>query len=519
VQDRKRKLGMRSGGALLLAVTAASALALVFAGSGAAGVPAGQACNLDGQIDGGGATLQVAAQQIWIQGYTSDICGNVGSGSTFSNGVTNNTAVDYNLTNTLMSPPQTLGSPNGSGAGRNLASCRAAPFGGSDTPYDEATLTQLNGNPGATDGNTWYPGTPTECSGPSGSNALSLFTNPFYGTQGNYPFIGGSQALGDQPANLMSFPVTGTAVAVGVYFGVAGTDSHGCPANPQITGAQLSGLFDGQTTNWTQLGGAFANCFSGASGSTPLPVARFVRSDSSGTTQNFKNYLAAVDPSTVPACATANAQNWTFLAQNAQNTNWPTGVSCSPLTVGHISGNLGVLDNCTGSASQPKVIGAICYADLPDFENTTYQAVAGFDTAQLPAAVGGAFVKPFSGHRANCDYSGVATPGSSNDGAVGLVNSDNWGLDNSPSHANVANIGTGWPACAMTWDLVYSGLSQTSSAASQPNRQLNDDMRRTLYSYMLYILGPGQTLPTSDYYQSLPQGLLNSEIAGFKANY
>jgi len=492
---------------LLVAVAAASALALAFAGSGAAGTPAGVGCAADGQIDGGGATLQVAAQQIWIQGYTSDICGNVGPGTAFSNGVTNNTAVDYNLTNTLLDPPQTLGTPNGSGAGRNLISCRAVPYAGSDTPYDTATLGQLNGTPGQVDANVWFPGTPTECSGGS----LNTFANPFYGTQGNYPFIGASSALSDQTANLMSFPVTGTAVAVGAYF--AGT--AGCPTQPQITGTQLSGLFSGQTTNWSQLGGAFAGC--------NLAVRRDVRSDSSGTTQNFKNYLAAVDPNTVPACATGTgAASWTTLALNANNTVWPGqgGGTCSTLVRGHISGNLGVLDDCAGVNGEAAVAGTICYADLPDFENGLYQAVAGFDTAQLQAGATGTFVKPFNGHRANCDFSGIKTPGSSPDGAVGLAAGDSWAFDNGGgNNAAVANLGTGWPACAVTWDFVYAGTSQAANAATQPNRQLNNDMRRTLYSYMLYILGSGQSLPTSDYYQTIPQGLLNQEISGFKSNY
>jgi ABC-type phosphate transport system substrate-binding protein len=509
---------------LLVLVAAASVLALALAGSSAAGVPAGQACNLDGQIDGQGATLQVAAQQIWIQGYTNDICGAVGPGGTLAglgSGTQNNTAVFYDGTNTLQSPPQTLNSPTGSGAGRNIISCRGDLYSGSDTPYDQATLTKADGAPGLVDGNTWYPGTPTECSGGS----LNTWTNPFFGSTGAYPFNGGTQASSDQTANLMSFPVTGTAVAVGAFFGVAGTDSHGCPANPQITDAQMSSLFNGTTTNWTQLGGAFANCFSGSSGSTPLPVTRVVRVDSSGTTQNFKNYLQAIDPNTVPACATTNAASWTTLFTNANNLLWPSGGTCSPLvqlgSPTNTSGNLGVLDSCTGSNGATRTVGTVCYADLPDFENPFYQAIAGFDTVQLPSPTSGAFVKPFNGQKARCDYSGVATPGNSNDGAVGLAAGDNWAIDNSPSHADLGNQGNGWPACAMTWDLVYVGTSQAPTTATNPfkNSQVNNDMRRTLYSYMLYILGSGQQLPTSDFYQSLPQGLLNSEIAGFQANY
>src|SRR5262249_57823010 len=94
-------------------------------------------------------------------------------------------------------PPQTLTTPNGSGAGRNLIGCRAVPFAGSDTPYDSATLTNLNGNPGQVDGNTWFPGTATECS----ANSLSTWQNPFYGSTGAYPFIGSRAAFVAPPAH------------------------------------------------------------------------------------------------------------------------------------------------------------------------------------------------------------------------------------------------------------------------------------------------------------------------------
>jgi hypothetical protein len=310
----------------------------------------------------------------------------------------------------------------------------------------------------------------------------------------------------------MAFPVTGTAVAVGVYWGASVPAN--CPTVPQIPQNKISGLFNGSITNWSSV---FTGC--------NVSVQRVVRSDSSGTTQNFKNYLAAVDPNTTPGCLNNNLP-WggaSGLATNANNTNWPNGGSCSPLKTGHISGNLGVLDDCTGQDGGFTTLpGTICYADLADFENTAYQppAVPNFETAQLQAGTGGLFVAPKSGHRANCDFSTVPTPASSNNGAVGLDPTDNWALDQSPSNANVALKGTGWPACAMTWDLVYAGTSTPSgTVAGNPNQQLTDNMRRTLYSYILYILGAGQTIPTTNYYSALPQGLLNSEINGFKTNY
>jgi len=504
---------------MLLAVAAVSALAFVFAGSGAAGTPAGVGCQADGKAAGQGATLQTRAQVAWIQGYTSDVCGNVGTAPA-------NTMVTYNGIN---DNSQAISSPNGSGAGQRATSCRAVPFGGTDIPYDNNTLAQLNGTPGLVDGNTWFPSA-TECSANGFSN--TGYQNPFYGTAGAYPFIAGTAAASDQTANVMSFPVGGTAVAVGVFWGLP--RPAGCPATPQITGQQLSDLFGGKDSNWNQLGGAFASC--------NLAVRRDVRFDKSGTTQNFKNYLAAINPNG-PLC---DGSTWSTLAQDANNQNWPTtGGTCpnpSNLVRGvssvNASGNPGVLDTCVGSNSpgpnDPNdpgpVPGTLCYADLPDFEstgpgNSTSYIAQGLSTAKLPAGATGTFVFPFSSTRANCDFSGVSTPANSSDGAVGLAPGDSWSTNNTVNnvltyHEAVANQGTGWPACAVTFDLVYSGLSQPSAAATQPNRELNDDMRRTTYNYMLYVLSSeGQGLLQSIFYQNIPSGLLGQEVAGFKANY
>jgi ABC-type phosphate transport system substrate-binding protein len=502
VQDRKRKLGVRSGGVLLLVVAAASVLALAFAGSAGAGIPLGQSCNSDGQIAGGGATLQTRAQVAWIQGYTNDFCGFVSGGPAFVNSPANSMVI-YNGIN---DNSQSINSINGSGAGLNLISCRAVPFAGTDTPYNNANLTALDANPGGELGTppAWYPGTPAHCSG-STTPGLETWLNPFYGTTGNYPNFAASAATADQNTNIMSFPVTGTAVAIGVYF--AGT--AGCPTTPQISKTQISDLFGGKDTNWSQLGGAFAGC--------NLAVTRVVRSDGSGTTQNFKNYLKAINPNGPLCDPTAT---WTTVATTNTN-NWPNTAGCSTLTPGHSSGNPGVLDTCAGVNGQPQVPGSICYADLPDFEGATYQGVSGFDSAELQNGANGAFVDPLIGHHANCDFSVITTPGPSSDGAVGLAAGDTWSTNNgSGVHQNVWNQGTGWPACATTFDMVYTGTSTASgTTAGNPIQSLTNDARRSLYSYELYVLNEGQTLTPAILYQSLPQGLLNLEITGFKANY
>ena len=491
---------------LLVVAAAASVLALVFAGSGAAAVPAGQACQTGAstsQIAGGGATLQTRAQVAWIQGYTADVCGFVSGGPSFTISPINS-FVTYNSVN---DNSQTINPINGSGAGNTLTSCRMVPFSGTDTPYSNANLTNLDGNPGAQGGGNvwWTPGPATHCAG--GSPNFNTYLDPFYGTAGNYPTLGTDAASGDQPANVMSFPVSGTAVAVGVYFGAS--PPAACPSTPQLTKAQISDLFGGFDTSWNQV---FPGC--------NIAVRRDVRLDGSGTSQNFKNYLKAIFPlSSQGTTLCDGSSTWTSVATTNTN-NWPVGGSCSTLITGHVNGNVGVLDDCAGVNGEAAVPGTICYADLPDFESSTYQNVAGFETAELQAGAGGAFVDPLIGHHANCDFNTITTPGPDQNGAVGLDPGDTWATDNAGGvHENVWNRGTGWPACATTFDLVYSGLSQASGAASQPNRALTDNMRRGLYSYILYILNEGQALTPGIFYQSLPQGLLNLEISGFKANY
>jgi hypothetical protein len=492
---------------------------LVFAGPGAAGIPLGNACvagggATGGQIEGGGATLQTRAQVGWIQGYTKDICGFVNSaGPTFTNSpqASSNSMVIYNGTN---DNSQTQNANQGSGTGLNLVSCRATPYGGTDTPYTEANLTTLIGNPGLQNGNTWFP-SPTPCSAASSSGQplMSTWLNPFYGSTGAYPFIatGGTatqnQNNSDQPANLMSFPVTGTAVAVGVYFGAS--PPAGCPTGAttvQLSPTQITNLFGGFQLTWSSI---FPGC--------TLNVTRGVRSDNSGTSQNFKNYLNALG---IGGFLCDGSSTWASVAANNTN-NWPTGGSCNGLTAS--SGNDGVIN------SSVTVPGTVFYADLPDFQNNANaQAATNLFSAELQNSLG-TYVDPSVGHQANCDFSVITTPGPSSDGAVGLAgigtaSPDNWATNNPGGvHQNVWNKGTGWPACATTFDLVYVGTSQAAvtngTANTQPNQQLNNNMRRTLYSYINYILNEGQQITPTIYYHALPQGLLNLEQTGFKANY
>jgi hypothetical protein len=500
---------------------------LVFAGPGAAGIPLGNACVAGGagagggQIEGEGATLQTRAQVAWIQGYTKDVCGFVNSaGPSFTNSPqgSSNSMVIYNGTN---DNSQTQNANQGSGTGLVMTSCRGTPYGGTDTPYTEQNMVDLDANPGARGGGAvWtFPGaTPcvnTTSAGPPAQPLMSAWLNPFYGSTGGYPFIatGGTatqnQNNSDQPANLMSFPVTGTAVAVGVYFGAS--PPAGCPtgtATVQFSPTQITNLFGGQQLTWNSI---FPGC--------TLNVTRDVRTDGSGTTQNFKNYLKALN---IAGTLCDGVATWASVASTNTN-NWPTSAqpgSCSNLISGQ--GNDGVIN---GGVVTP---GTVFYADLPDFQNNAAaQAATNLFSAELQNSLG-TYVDPSIGHHANCDFSVITTPGPSSDGAVGLASfgltGDNWATDNPAGvHQNVWNKGTGWPACATTFDLVYTGTSQAATtngtANTNPNQQLNNNMRRTLYSYINYVLNEGQQITPTIYYQSLPQGLLNLEQTGFKANY
>jgi ABC-type phosphate transport system substrate-binding protein len=247
-------------------------------------------------------------------------------------------------------------------------------------------------------------------------------------------------------------------------------------------------------------------------------IVRVVREDSSGTTEIFKSYLTrAENARTGQKCA--EGKKWSNYTKT--NTEWPGKQSKS--TEGGAECNEIVTAKASGGPAEVAKIEAtpngIGYADLPDAEGGHVPL-----TASVQNKTETKYEAPNSGLAANCNYAVASLPGAGANAAVGLDSEDNWADNNEevnglPNHGNVTDLGSKYPICGLTWDLVYTGLSNTSGGAN-PISRLNPDQRRTLYSYFTFILSStAQHKLDSVYYAPLPTAWLVPLTEGFQSNF
>lgn len=443
------------------------------AASFAAAPATGNSCVAsDGKINGRGATYQTIAQNTFAQGYRDDFCGPVTSDANAGDQM-----MVYNY------PSAVSAGLTGSGNGVKAASCRTDAFAGSDLPYNQTQLGQMNGAPGAT----------------GSCPATTALTTPF-APLGPWP------NANDTTAPIMSFPVAGSSVALAVN--LSATACGGTkPTSLSFTPAQVTAILGGNVAKWndaslTSNNSQLTNC--------NIAITRVVRFDNSGTTGILKNYLIRIDDSRNGATCAPNT-TWTSY-NGSPNTSWPSGTGCTSVITGGSSGAPALI---TALQSND---GGIGYADLADTNGK------GLLLANVQNAVGTAFTSPKSGTAANCDYSVLTLPGATPSDAVGLNTGDNWGNDNqtanspNPSHMNATDLGSKYPICGVTFALVYTGLSST--AAQNAISSLTADQRRTLYSYETYILSStGQDRLTTVSYAPLPSAWLGKLRSGFQSNF
>jgi ABC-type phosphate transport system substrate-binding protein len=486
----------RLGRALALIVGFGVIAATLVSSVGANAPTLGANCQTDGKISGRGATFAGKAQTAFINGFHDDVCGKVTTGD-----ATGDNMVMYNYDATT-----------GSGAGQNGQLCRHDAYGGSDIPYDEATLALLDGP---------LP-TVATCTG------FAFASDPPFGP-GPGPFPSGT----DQQSNIINFPIAGSAVAIGVNLQTTDCTGGPRPTALQFTSAMVSELFSGDIKNWNdpqlRAGGVNANL-----ANCNKAITRVVRLDKSGTTQIFKNYLKRADGTRhlndAPCTDTAGLGDvtWTEFAADANNRAWPDdgGVNCSTLARGAANGNAEVVKRCNSNAGGvgTGTGGEVCYADLSD--------IAPLRTAALPIIIATirnstdtAFVTPISSNAANCNFGGLPLPGTSASDRMGQNPTENYGFDNDAvngtgNHSDLTFdvAGAGYPICGVTFALLYPGTGLGGQPIGEGD--LNADQRRTLYSYELYILSSaGQSQLGSIFYAGLPSGVLTPLRASFKAVY
>jgi len=473
---KKRRL---SAAALLAAAgIAAYGASMISTDVASANVPASPSVNCtasDGKISGRGSTYQTIIMGDWWNDFASDVCGNVADQYSGDPGGTDMGAYNY--------PSTSAGSGfTGSGNGQKAANCRTDAYAGTDIPYSEAQLNGLDGTPG----NSVIGG----CS--------TFPTLPYTPQSSTFP------EAADTTSPLMSFPIAGSSVALEINLTAA--ECGGTLPSIKLTASQVDNIFGGNVANWSSI---ISSCNE--------PITRVVREDNSGTTNIFKLYLGRVDNSRTGATCDPSL-TWTA-ANVSPNTDWPSGSGCTPVTSATTSGGPALLSTLESTP------GGIGYADLADADAST---VSGLIQATVQNAAGTSYTSPASGKGANCTYSSLTLPGFSSSDAVGLNLTDNWGNDNatvngptygSIDHVNATDLGTQYPICGLTFDLVYSGLSAGPSGASAITG-LTADQRRTLYSFFTYVLSStAQEKLSSLYYAALPSLWIPTLQEGFQANF
>jgi ABC-type phosphate transport system substrate-binding protein len=488
--------------ALLIGLSAVCCM--VFAETSSAAVPAGINCQAsDGKISGRGSTYQNVLLKEYAKVYGEDYCGSVAEQFTGDPAGSNMVAYNY--------PAAVSGSGTGSGAGIQAASCRTDAFAGTDIPYEQKQLEQLDGATGATGG------------------CAITFAPPFEPKASPFP------NANDIPANLMALPVGGSAAAVAIKF-TFGTETSTCPTSTALTvpkslvltPKEVSRIYGGDAQKWNDAELLVNN--GGATGKLSKctgAITRVVRFDKSGTTNILKQYLIRVDNARTGAVCKGNGNpatplNWeTYFATN---TEWPgkqhEGLEgeCSKIITAGVNGGPALVTKLKETA------GGVGYVDLAEAGGN------GFVLASVENATGTAFEGPSNGEAANCNFGALSLPGSTTSDAVGLLTTDDWSNNNEKlkteggnekeNHENATDIGSQYPICGLTFDLVYSGLHANNAEGKSANSRLTTDQRRTLYSYMTFILSSaGQSVPPTIHYSSLPEAWVSKLSQGFQENF
>jgi len=507
----------------LLAVLGALGCVLLaslgFAAVSSAAVPeAGQNCvESEGKISGAGSTYQNNLQEEVAKFYRNDFCGATGVetaedkiGGT-ERGEAGNTMIAYNY------PGAEKNKGTGSGAGLKAASCRTEAFFGTDLPYSLEQLEWLDEAPGtlveAHEGVT--------CA----STIKGKFDPPF---QPDSPEEWPDKAAGkeDTTATLMSFPIGGSSVALPVYLTAATCENNAAnvPTSLEFTTKEVSRLLGGEAKEWNEAelianNPALKHC--------PTKITRVVRFDNSGTTSILKNYLIREEGNagggerkTYATCAPAN--NWTAYPPGKNpNTEWPGKQepgkegACSEITTAGENGGPALITKLKATP------GGIGYADL---SNAAPPEGAGLILPTVENGEESGAEPPSEGNAANCTYKVVTLPKGSTSNDVGLNPRDNWSNNNetiagNENHENATDKGKLYPICGLTFDLVYTGLHVAAGGAN-PISRLSNDQRRTLYSYMTYLLSPiaQEKLGTIEYH-GVPESWLPLLRAGFQKNF
>ena len=477
------------------AVAAMAALAAV--------APAGaSAASCKGtSIIGEGSSFQKIAHQSpggTVQGTTGSIAGDQGWINLFKSGYTKADGSHQNqycaqTTSTFLSTGQTI-SYNSTGSGAGVSAFGAGRSGG----YPAGARSGVGTQPAGT--TNWfndrfvaYDDAPNSAE-QANMNAGDPSQGWNAGLLHNIPVAQGSIAMDFNVPDGCSWPASFN------YKPDAATQT----TRFKIPNASIEKIYSGVYTTWGQL-------FAGNMTGTPanfagvtcnnVPITPVVRSDSSGTTFNFKQWLAlvaATDGSTVDW-----GQSGSGLNTPANNTVWPNAYT-SASGGGGVAGKAATTDGAVtyaflgDSRAKGFDITPIASGSAPDttfwipvYNNATTPQLADPATNGTYGYKAGQAINTHGSNCAKAVYKNVPTTGL---GGVGdPTTADSWNT--------VSGIGqtAGYPMCYLSWIGAWDSYSAVygSSLAEQK-------MEMSVKDYLTAITGNGQGMLPLDDYQKLP---------------
>jgi ABC-type phosphate transport system substrate-binding protein len=300
-------------------------------------------------------------------------------------------------------------------------------------------------------------------------------------------------------------PIAETSIAV-----IANKPAN-CALTGGITWANLNELFAGTKKHWSELS-TIANKSACETAEAGASITRIVRSDGSGTTYQFKNYLAELQKAPISAAgpgkvetapSVCTAETWSALRPNPTlNLLWPkSGCNTGVTAVETAEGGGGVVN---AVAAKSNSIGYAAYSDVFHAGKTSL-AVALENGNEV--GVGPTYALPGKGtssQEANCGSRVYTVPAAGRaTGGTGLE------VDWSEVFGAKPEIGTAYPLCTLTFNLSWNGFSSVGFATHTGE---------AVKAYLGYELGEGQSTIAQKGYQVLPTSTTNANnVAGAAA--
>lgn len=298
-------------------------------------------------------------------------------------------------------------------------------------------------------------------------------------------------------AGLLTIPVTQTAISI------IANPPPGCDVET-ITNKDLENVFNGTVLKWSQLSSILAE----PNPACNYAIKRVVRTEGSGTTYQFKNYLWLINKKGLP-CTTGGTEGkatWQELepivTAGKPNIDWPEDEGCavprSPVLRG--AGGGGVADKVIAES------GSIGYTALPDAKskivaceiaetckNTEILALQRNGKRKLGEAT---YANPASGEQANCATARYKVPPTARSAKKNTALNVDWSQVFG-AQIDTSKAGSGYGICTLTFDLAWNDYSNAGFTVGQ---------ELTVRDYLTeYVTATaGQVDIASNYYAPLP---------------